>query len=42
MLYEAGGRGKRFEQARIVPLLIDLQVADLSGPLAQFNAALLD
>jgi hypothetical protein len=42
ILYEAGALGKRFEQARIAPLLIDLQVSDLSGPLAQFNATLLD
>jgi hypothetical protein len=42
ILYEAGALGKRFEQARIAPLLIGLQVADLSGPLAQFNATLLD
>jgi hypothetical protein len=42
ILYEAGALGKRFEEARIVPLLIDLKVEDLSGPLAQFNATLLD
>lgn len=42
VLYEAGALGKRFEQARVVPLLIDLKITDLSGPLAQFNAALLD
>jgi len=42
ILYEAGALGKRFEEARIVPLLIDLKVADLTGPLAQFNATLLD
>jgi hypothetical protein len=41
ILYEAGALGKRFEEARIVPLLIGLKVADLSGPLSQFNAALL-
>jgi hypothetical protein len=40
MLFEAGALGKRFEQSRIVPLLIDLKVPDLTGPLAQFNAAL--
>lgn len=42
ILYEAGALGKRFEQSRIVPLLINLEPTDLSGPLAQFNAALLD
>lgn len=41
ILYEAGALGKRFEESRIVPLLIGLEVADLSGPLSQFNAALL-
>jgi hypothetical protein len=39
VLYEAGALGKRFGQTRVVPLLIDLKVADLGGPLAQFNAA---
>jgi hypothetical protein len=42
ILYEAGALGKRFEEAGIVPLLIDLKATDLSGPLAQFNATLLD
>ncbi len=40
ILFEAGALGKRFEQSRIVPLLIDLKVPGLTGPLAQFNAAL--
>lgn len=39
VLYEAGALGKRFEATRIVPLLIDLKIADLQGPLAQLNAA---
>jgi len=42
ILYEAGALGKRFEQTRVVPLLINLQPMDLSGPLSHFNAALLD
>lgn len=42
ILYEAGALGKRFEQTRVVPLLINLQPTDLSGPLSHFNAALLD
>lgn len=42
ILYEAGALGKRFEQSRVVPLLINLKPAELSGPLAQLNAALLD
>lgn len=42
ILYEAGALGKRFEQSRVVPLLIDIKVPDVTGPLAHFNAALLD
>jgi TIR domain len=42
ILYEAGALGKRFEQSRVVPLLIGLKVPDLSGPLSHFNASLLD
>jgi hypothetical protein len=42
ILYEAGALGKRFEQTRVVPLLINLKPTDLSGPLSHFNAALLD
>lgn len=42
ILYEAGALSKRFEGARIVPLLIDLKIEDLNSPLANFNASLLD
>lgn len=42
ILYEAGALGKRFEQSRVVPLLIDIKVPDLTGPFSHFNAALLD
>ena len=42
VLYEAGALGKHFGQARVVPLLIDLKMPDLEGPLAQFNAAELE
>lgn len=42
VLYEAGALGKRFEQTRVVPLLIDLDVKDLTGPLEHLNAALLE
>lgn len=41
ILYEAGAIGKRFEQARIAPFLIDLKVTDLSSPLSHFNATLI-
>lgn len=39
VLYEAGALGKRFGQARVVPLLLDLTMPELQGPLAHFNAA---
>ncbi|HTU67765.1 MAG TPA: TIR domain-containing protein [Steroidobacteraceae bacterium] len=42
ILYEAGALSKSFEQARIVPLLIDLKVEDVKPPLASFNASLLE
>jgi hypothetical protein len=42
VLYEAGALGKHFGQARVVPLLIDLKMPDLEGPLAQFNGAELE
>jgi hypothetical protein len=42
VLYEAGAIGKRFDQARVAPLLIGLKVPEVTGPLAQFNATLLE
>jgi len=39
ILYEAGAIAKRFDEGRIVPLLIGLEVADLEDPLRQFNPA---
>jgi hypothetical protein len=37
LLFEAGALAKRFELARLVPLLIDLTVADVTMPLASFQ-----
>lgn len=42
ILYEAGALAKRFETARVTPVLVDIKMTDLSGPLAHFNGALLD
>ncbi len=39
VLYEAGALGKRFDQGCVVPLLVDLTMKELDGPLAHFNAA---
>ncbi len=39
ILYEAGAIAKRIGHARLTPLLLGLANEDLSGPLANFNAA---
>ncbi|MFJ2110523.1 MULTISPECIES: TIR domain-containing protein [unclassified Streptomyces] len=36
--FEAGALAKKFEIARVVPFLIDMKIADLTGPLSQFQA----
>jgi hypothetical protein len=38
LLFEAGALSKAMDTARVCPLLIDLEPADVSGPLAQFQA----
>ncbi|ARU43557.1 hypothetical protein CCB81_05055 [Armatimonadetes bacterium Uphvl-Ar2] len=41
LLFEAGALSKSFEHSRVCPILFyDLQLADIEGPLAQFQAAL--
>jgi TIR domain len=37
LLFEAGALAKRFNAARVVPLLIDLKPADVAMPLASFQ-----
>jgi len=36
--FEAGSLAKQFEIAHVVPFLIDMKIADLAGPLSQFQA----
>jgi len=36
--YEAGALSKAIEASRVVPLLLDLKISDITGPLAQFQA----
>lgn len=38
MLFEAGALTKSLESGRVIPLLVDLEFSDVSGPLAQFQA----
>jgi hypothetical protein len=38
VLFESGAISQSIERSRVTPLLIDLSPADLSGPLAQFQA----
>jgi hypothetical protein len=39
VLFEAGALSKAFATSQVVPYLVDLEFKDLSGPLAQFQAA---
>ena len=41
LLFEAGALAKRFDVARVVPLLVDLGPADVTMPLASFQGRLL-
>ena len=38
LLFEAGALAKSIDEGRVVPLLLDLEKSDLSGPLTQFQA----
>lgn len=42
LLFEAGALAKSMEDGRVVPLLLDLDFQEISGPLAQFQAKKLD
>lgn len=38
VLFEAGALAKSLQGSRVIPLLLDLEVRDIAGPLAQFQA----
>lgn len=38
VLFEAGALAKSLQGSRVIPLLLDLEVRDITGPLAQFQA----
>jgi len=38
VLFEAGALAKSMQEGRVVPLLLDVDVKDIDGPLAQFQA----
>lgn len=38
LLFEAGALAKSIDEGRVIPLLLDLERSDLSGPLTQFQA----
>jgi len=38
ILFEAGALAKSMEEGRVIPLLLDLDFKDITGPLAQFQA----
>lgn len=42
LLFEAGALSKSIEDGRVVPLLLDIDFKEVSGPLAQFQAKKLD
>lgn len=42
LLFEAGALAKSIDDGRVVPLLLDLEKSDLSGPLTQFQAEKVD
>ena len=42
LMFEAGALAKSLDRTRVIPLLIDLESSDLSGPLSQFQASRFD
>src|SRR4029078_7974867 len=38
ILFEAGALTKFVQEARVIPLLLDIEFKDITGPLAQFQA----
>jgi hypothetical protein len=42
LIFESGAVAKSVARGKVVPLCIDLQIADIKGPLATFQARLLD
>jgi len=42
ILFEAGALAKSMPEGRVVPLLLDVDFGDISGPLAQFQAKKID
>lgn len=42
VLFEAGALAKSLQGSRVIPLLLDLEFRDITGPLAQFQAKKID
>lgn len=42
LLFEAGALAKSLEDSKVIPLLFELELRDISGPLAQFQAKKFD
>ncbi len=42
ILFEAGSLAKSLENSRLIPLLLDLDLSEIAGPLAQFQAKKVD
>jgi hypothetical protein len=42
ILFEAGSLAKSFQGSKVIPLLLDLEFSEITGPLAQFQAKKVD
>ena len=42
LLFEAGALAKSMEDGRVIPLLLDIDFKEITGPLAQFQAKKVD